>query len=69
MTIPTSDKRSFGQTLVAVCWSFIGLRRRRDYERDVDALRPAYVLAAALLGAAGFVGLLLLAVRLAVSPA
>jgi hypothetical protein len=69
MTTPTPGKRSFGQTLIAVCWSFIGLRRRRDFERDVDALRPGYVLLAALLGAAGFVSLLLMAVRLAVSQA
>lgn len=57
--------RSFGATLLAVGWSFIGLRRRSDFENDVGALRPAYVLAGALIAAACFIGLLLAAVRLA----
>jgi hypothetical protein len=65
MTTPA--KRSFSETMLAVAWSFIGLRRRSDFERDVDALKPAYVIAAALIGAAGFVGVLLTAVRFATS--
>ncbi len=63
----TTEKRSFGSTMLAVAWSFIGLRRRSDYERDVDALKPGYVIAAALLSAAGFVGALITAVRFAVN--
>ncbi|WP_374585171.1 DUF2970 domain-containing protein [Pseudoduganella sp.] len=59
--------RSFGATMLAVAWSFIGLRRRSDFERDVGALRPAYVLAGALIAAACFIGLLLAAVRVATS--
>ncbi|XLZ72356.1 DUF2970 domain-containing protein [Massilia sp. SR12] len=59
--------RGFGATMLAVAWSFIGLRRRSDFERDVGALRPAYVIAGALIGAACFVGLLLVAVRVATS--
>lgn len=64
---PAPTPRSFGATLLAVAWSFIGLRRRSDFERDVGALRPAYVIAGALIAAAGFVGLLLAAVRVATS--
>lgn len=59
--------RGFGATMLAVAWSFIGLRRRRDFERDVGALRPAYVIACGLLAASCFIGLLLGAVRLATS--
>ena len=59
--------RSFGATLLAVAWSFIGLRRRSDFERDVGALRPGYVIAGALIAAGCFIGLLLAAVRMATS--
>jgi hypothetical protein len=60
-------KRSFWATLKAVCWSFFGLRRRSDYEHDTEHLNPVYVIVAALLGLAIFVGLLLFVVRLAVA--
>jgi hypothetical protein len=63
----TPKPRSFGETMLAVAWSFIGLRRRSDFERDVGALRPAYVIACALMAAGCFIGLLLAAVRMATS--
>jgi len=59
--------RSFGATMLAVAWSFIGLRRRSDFERDVGALRPGYVIAGGLIAATAFVFLLLGAARLAVA--
>ena len=59
-------KKSFLATLGAVLWSFIGLRRRSDYESDVTGLKPAYVLLAALIGAVLFIGLLLALVSFAV---
>lgn len=62
-----SKPRSFGETMLAVAWSFIGLRRRSDFERDVDALRPAYVIAGGLLAVSCFIAILLAAVRLATS--
>ena len=64
---PRPKPRGFGQTMLAVAWSFIGLRRRSDFERDVGALRPGYVIVGALIAACGFVGLLLAAVRVATS--
>ncbi|MGO4382396.1 DUF2970 domain-containing protein [Pseudoduganella sp. RAF53_2] len=63
----TPAKRSFGETMTAVAWSFIGLRRRSDYERDATALKPAYVIGAALIGVSMFIGVLLTAVRIATS--
>lgn len=61
-------KRSFGATLIAVAWSFIGLRRKRDFDADAaGAMDPRYVLAAAFVGAAMFIGALLLAVTVAVA--
>lgn len=61
------DQRTFWETMKAVCWSFFGLRRRSDYEHDAEHLNPVYVIVAALLGLAIFVGLLLFVVRLAVA--
>ncbi|ABR91747.1 Uncharacterized conserved protein [Janthinobacterium sp. Marseille] len=55
---------SFFATMGAIFWSFIGLRRRSDYEKDVTGLNPFYVLIAALLGVAIFIGILLAVVSL-----
>jgi Protein of unknown function (DUF2970) len=54
---------SFAQTLRAVAWSFFGVRRGADHERDMAQLNPVHVIVAGLLGAAVFVGLLVLLVR------
>ena len=62
MTTPvTQRKGSFVQTMKAVAWSFFGVRKGADYEKDVSQLNPVHVVIAAVLGAALFiVGLLLL---------
>ena len=39
----------------AVFWSFLGVRRRADYESDTQKLRPQHVIAAGLVSAAAFV--------------
>jgi hypothetical protein len=39
----------------AVFWSFLGVRRRADYESDTQKLKPQAVIAAALVTAAAFV--------------
>ena len=54
-------KGSLLQTIRAVAWSFFGVRRSADYERDVSQLNPVHVIIAGVIGAALFVaGLLLL---------
>ncbi len=61
---PTSDPRtSLGQTLRAVAWSFFGVRRRADLERDASQLRPLHLVVGGLGGAAVFVLVLVLLVR------
>jgi hypothetical protein len=60
-------KRSFGATMKAVLWSFIGLRRRSDYEVDSTGLNPVYVLVAALIGVALFIGVLVAIVKMVVA--
>lgn len=57
-------KMSFLATLGAVFWSFVGLRRRSDYEKDVTGLNPVYVIIAGLIGVAIFIGILLAVVSL-----
>lgn len=51
----------------AVFWSFFGVRKRSDYEQDAANLNPVHVIVAGLVGVAIFIGLLVLAVRFAVS--
>ncbi len=58
--------RSFGSTLVAIAWSFVGLRRKSDFDQDVGGLNPVYVLIAGLLGTGLFIGALVTAVHFAV---
>lgn len=54
-------KVSFRRTLLAVAWSFFGVRKSSDYERDVSELNPLHVVIAGVIGAAVFVlGLLAL---------
>ncbi|CAN7561394.1 DUF2970 domain-containing protein [Massilia sp. LjRoot122] len=64
---PHERKASFLATMKAVFWSFFGVRKRRDYERDAANLNPIHVIIAGLIGAAIFIGLIMLAVRFAVS--
>jgi hypothetical protein len=56
----------FRQTVRAVLWSFFGVRRRVDYERDAVQLNPVAVIIAGVMAAALFVALLLVVVNLVV---
>ena len=39
------------QVIKAVCWSFLGIRRRAAYEKDAVTLKPAQVIIAGIIGA------------------
>ena len=54
---------SFLQTMQAVAWSFFGVRRGGDYEKDVARLNPVHVIIAGVIGAVLFVLVLLLLVQ------
>lgn len=54
---------SFLQTMRAVAWSFLGIRRSKDLEADVQKLNPVHVVIAGIAGAAVFVAALVLLVR------
>ncbi len=43
---------TFLQTVRAVAWSFFGVRRAADLERDVQRLNPVHVVVGGVLGAA-----------------
>ncbi len=60
------ETRSFLSTLAAIAWSFTGLRRKSDFEQD-GRMNPFYVIGAAVIGVAIFIGVLLMVVRYAVS--
>ena len=59
-------RSSFGASMKAVFWSFFGVRKRRDYDRDAANLDPVHVILAGLLGALIFIGVLILVVQLVV---
>jgi hypothetical protein len=58
-----AQKTSILKLLKAVFWSFFGVRRRADLESDAAQLNPLHLVVAAVIGAALFIGVLLLVVR------
>ena len=56
-------KGSFGQTLRAVGWSFFGVRKSAEHEKDLAQLNPVHVVIAGLIGVAVFIAALVLVVR------
>jgi hypothetical protein len=63
----TRRKASFAATMKAVFWSFFGVRKRRDYEQDAAQLNPVHVIIAGLIGAALFIAILIIIVRMVVA--
>ena len=46
---------SFVQTFKAVGWSFFGVRRSADYEKDLNEINPVHVVIAGVIGALVFI--------------
>ncbi len=44
------------QTVKAVAWAFLGIRKNSDYQLDLGRLNPFHVVAVALVAVALFVG-------------
>lgn len=61
------QRASFMYAMKAVVWSFFGLRRKSDFEKDQVKLNPVHFIIAGVLGAIIFVGLLITVVKLVVS--
>jgi len=62
-----SKKPGFFYSVKAVLWSFVGLRRKRDFDEDQQGLNPVHIIVAALLAVAVFIGLLITIVKLVVA--
>jgi hypothetical protein len=60
-------KASFAATVKAVLWSFFGVRKRRDYEKDAAQLNPVHVLVAGVAAVALFILILLTIVHFVVA--
>jgi hypothetical protein len=56
-------KGSFLRTMRAVAWSFFGVRKSADLEKDVNQLNPVHVVIAGVIGAVLFIVLLLVLVN------
>lgn len=56
-------KGSFMQTMKAVAWSFFGVRKGRDLEKDATQLNPVHLVIAGVVGALLFILVLLLLVN------
>ena len=56
-------KGSFMQTMKAVAWSFFGVRKGRDLEKDATQLNPVHLVIAGVIGAVLFILALLLLVN------
>jgi DUF2970 family protein len=57
------------QVAKAVFWSFFGVRKRTEHERDLAQIKPAQVVIAGLVGALVFVLGLVLLVKFIISRA
>jgi hypothetical protein len=68
---PREPRRRAGPLTVAkaIFWSFLGIRRGRDHDADMVRITPVQAIVAGLIGAAIFVGVLVLVVRLVISSA
>lgn len=67
--LPTSRKAGPLVVAKAVFWSFFGVRRRAEHESDIVRITPVQAIVAGLVGAALFVGVLVLVVRFVISQA
>lgn len=56
-------RSSFGQTLNAVLWGFLGIRKRRDLHTDATSVNPVHLIAMGIALAALFVIGLIVLVR------
>jgi hypothetical protein len=69
MTEPEFKTASPLQVAKAVFWSFLGVRRRAEHEKDLTRIKPAQVVIAGLIGAAVFVLSLVLLVKFIIGRA
>jgi len=59
----TKPQGSILRTFKAVAWSFFGVRKASEYEKDVAQLNPVHVVIAGVVAAGLFVAALVLLVK------
>ena len=59
----TAPRTNVLRTFKAVAWSFFGVRKASEYDKDVAQLNPVHVIIVGVLMAAAFVVVLLLLVK------
>jgi hypothetical protein len=62
-----SKKYPFWQSMKAVMWAFLGVRKKSGLQDDVASLSFVHIVIAGVLGALIFMGILLLIVKAVVS--
>ena len=62
-----SKKSTFIQSMIAVMWAFLGVRKKSGLQEDVASLSFVHIIIAGVLGALVFMGALLLIVKAVVS--
>lgn len=55
------------QVAKAVFWAFFGVRKKSDHAADVESLKPAQIIIGGIIGAALFIGSLLVLVKFMLS--
>jgi hypothetical protein len=60
-------KSSFMQSMKAVMWGFLGVRKQAGLQEDVASLSFVHIIIAGVVGALIFMGILLLIVKVVVS--
>jgi hypothetical protein len=66
---PPQKKAGILTVAKAVLWSFLGIRKRAEHEADIGRITPVQAIVAGLIGAAIFIGVLVLVVKLVLSNA
>ena len=64
---PPVVKRPFWRSIVAVSWSFIGIRKNSEFQEDLSHITPLHVLGVGLLAGLLFVIGLIVLVNLVVA--
>jgi hypothetical protein len=62
-----SKKNTFMQSMIAVMWAFLGVRKKSGLQEDVASLSFVHIIIAGVLGALIFMGVLLLIVKAVLS--
>ncbi len=63
----TPQKATVLQIAKAILWGFAGIRKKSDYEFDIETIKPAQVIIGGLIGGVLFVASILLIVKLVLS--